>query len=117
MTALKTTALAMLTLATLLAFPRLALADFMANSGSGGYSDRSTGQAYRYEFELWSNDNNTVYTLKVWNAPNYPNGASYAPRSFESARKALDYFDCHYAYKQDICRQMRYKLLPYKADL
>ncbi|WP_143162026.1 hypothetical protein [Phormidesmis priestleyi] len=104
---MKTTLLTLLTLASLLAFPRTALADFMANSGSGGYYDKNTSQSYRYEYEVWANNNNTAYTLKVWDSQNYPNGSPYRSSSFESARQALDYFDCHYAQKQDICRQMR----------
>lgn len=107
MIGVKTTLLAILTLASLLAFPRIALADFMANSGSGGYYDKSTGRSYRYEYEVWSDDNNTAYTLKVWDSRDYPNGSSYRSVTFESARKALDYFDCNYAQKQDICTQMR----------
>ncbi len=107
MIGVKTTLLALLTLASLLAFPRTALADFMANSGSGGYYDKNTSQSYRYEYEVWANNNNTAYTLKVWDSQNYPNGSPYRSSSFESARQALDYFDCHYAQKQDICRQMR----------
>ncbi len=107
MIGVKTSVLAMLTLATLLAFPRTALADFMANSGSGGYYDKNTSRSYRYEYEVWSNDNNTEYTLKVWDSKDYPNGSSYRSVSFESAGKALDYFDCHYAGREDVCRQMR----------
>ena len=103
----KTTLLALLTLASLLAVPRIALADFMANSGSGGYYDKRTSQSYRYEYEVWANDNNTAYTLKVWDSQDYPNGSTDRSRSFESARQALDYFDCHYARKQDICKQMK----------
>ena len=107
MIGVKTTLLAILTLASLLSFPRTALADFMANSGSGGYYDKRTGQSYRYEYEVWSNDNNTAYTLKVWNSQDYPNGSSYRPVTFESARRALDYFDCTYARREDVCRQIK----------
>lgn len=107
MIGVKTAVLATLTLATLLAFPRTALADFIANSGSGGYYSKKDGRAHRFEYEVWSNDNNTVYTLKVWKAQNYPKGSSYRSFSFESARKALDYFDCVYARREDICKQMR----------
>ncbi len=96
-----------LTLTTLLAFPRTALADFMTNSGSGGYSDKNTQRSYRYEYEVWSDDSNTSYTLKVWNSEDYPDGSPTGLSSFKSAREALDYFDCHYAHKQDICKQMR----------
>lgn len=107
MIGVKTTLLALLTLASLLAFPRTALADFMANSGSGGYYDKNTNRSYRYEYEVWANDDNTTYTLKVWNSPDYPTGSPYSLGGFESARQALDYFDCKYARKQDICQQMR----------
>ncbi len=107
MIGVKTSALSILTLVTLLAFPRTALADFMANSGSGGYYDKNTSRSYRYEYEVWSNDNNTTYTLKVWDSKDYPNGSSYRSVTFESARKALDYFDCTYARREDICRQTR----------
>ena len=104
---IKTTLLAGLTLTTLLAFPRVALADFLANSGSGGYYDKSTHQSHRYEYEVWSDDSNAIYTLKVWDSQDYPNGSPHALSSFKSAREALDYFDCYYARKQDICKQMR----------
>lgn len=107
MIGVRTTLLTLLTLASLLTFPRAALADFMANSGSGGYYNKSTSRSYRYEYEVWANDNNTGYTLKVWKSQDYPNGSPRSLYSFESARQALDYFDCHYARKQDICRQMR----------
>ncbi len=107
MIGVKTTLLALLTLASLLAFPRTALADFMANSGSGGYYDKRTSQSHRYEYEVWANDDNTAYTLKVWDSQDYPNGSTYRSPSFESARQALDYFDCNYAQKEDICEQMR----------
>ncbi len=103
----KTAVLATLSLTVLLASPRTALAEFMSNSGSGGYYDKNTSRAYRYEYEVWSNDNNTVYTLKVWDSQNYPNGSPYSFHSFRSAGEALDYFDCTYARKEDICKQMR----------
>lgn len=107
MIGVRTTLLTVLTLASLLSVPRIALADFMANSGSGGYYDKITSRSYRYEYEVWANDDNTEYTLKVWKSQNYPNGSTYRSANFESARQALDYFDCYYAGKQDVCRQMR----------
>lgn len=52
MIGVRTTLLTVLTLASLLSVPRMALADFMANSGSGGYYDKNTSRSYRYEYEV-----------------------------------------------------------------
>ncbi|MGV0023712.1 hypothetical protein [Phormidesmis priestleyi] len=92
--------LPMLTLGLIFTVPQVASAEFLSNNGSGGYYNKSTGQSYSYEFELWTNDNNTEYTLKVWRSPDYPNQSAFKVRRFTSAAEALKYFDSNYTDKR-----------------
>ncbi|KAM3095007.1 hypothetical protein ACKFKF_25865 [Phormidesmis sp. 146-12] len=80
--------------------PQIASAKFLANNGSGGYYDRQTGRSHSYEFELWANDNNTQYTLKVWRSPDYPNKSPIEVEYFRSAGEALNFFDSNYTDKR-----------------
>lgn len=80
--------------------PQAASAEFLSNNGSGGYYNRSTGRSYSFEFELWANDSNTDYTLKVWRSPDYPNQSAFKVRRFASAAEALKYFDSNYTDKR-----------------
>lgn len=86
-------AVVLLVTASVFATASAALADYRMASGGAGSGD---GQDYVYE--IWSNDQNTSYTLKVWFRKDYPDRA---PRthSFRSSREAFDYFDCNYARK------------------
>lgn len=70
-----------------------ALADYQMASGGAG-----DGAGRDYNYEIWSNDQNTAYTLKVWLRNNYP-GGSYSTYRFRSSKEAYDYFDCNYAQK------------------
>jgi hypothetical protein len=97
--------LPLLTITVLLVTPKVALADYRVGNGGGGHFDER-GNLFSYEYEVWSDDTNTEYTLKVWQSKNYPNGRPEVIESFKSARRALDYFDCHYSQKEDVCEQM-----------
>lgn len=68
------------------------------SEGRGGYYDKQTGVDQDYYYELWANQKNTRYTLKVWDYDRYPNG-SPTTVAFPTSRAAVDYFDCYYAGK------------------
>ncbi len=94
-------ALSMLALGLIVTAPQVASANFLANNGSGGYYDRQTGRSHSYEFELWANDDNREYTLKVWRSPDYPNNTPFKIyRPFTSVAEALKYFDSNYTDKR-----------------
>ncbi|KAM3090328.1 hypothetical protein ACKFKG_29880 [Phormidesmis sp. 146-35] len=92
-------ALPILALGLMFTTPQIASAKFLANNGSGGYYDRQTGRSHSYEFELWANDNNSKYTLKVWRSPDYPNKSPIKVEYFRSAGEALNFFDKNYTDK------------------
>ncbi|KAM3116263.1 hypothetical protein [Phormidesmis sp. 146-33] len=99
-------ALPILALGLMFTTPQIASAKFLANNGSGGYYDRQTGRSHSYEFELWANDNNTQYTLKVWRSPDYPNGTPFKThRRLTSVAEALKLFDTNYTDK--LCDRWR----------
>lgn len=70
---------------------------YRVSEGQGGYANSRTGASQYFYYEVWSNLSNTIYTLKVWNATDYPSSSPFNERRFRSAREALDYFDCYYA--------------------
>ena len=84
----------LLTTATILTASTAAMADSFVGNGSGG---NHTGD---YSYELWLTTDNTRYYLKIWKLESYKKGEpSWTTHSFESSRKALDYFDCNYTRK------------------
>lgn len=91
--------LPVLTLLTLVVTPQIALAEFLSNNGSGGYYDKTTGRSYSYDFELWTNDSNTQYRLKIWRTSDYPHNSPFRTYSFASASEALNFFDRNYTAK------------------
>jgi hypothetical protein len=95
----------LLTIATLLAAQTAAFADYQVSNGSDGHYKE--GRLLSYEYEVWLNETNKQYTLKVWQSKNYPNGSPEEISRFKSAREALDHFDCYYSEKEAICEQMR----------
>lgn len=96
----------LLTVGILLATQMAAIADTRISNGGGGHYDKR-GNLFSYEYEVWSNNANTDYTLKVWKSKNYPNESADYSAGFKSAREALDHFDCYYSEKEAICEQMR----------
>jgi len=83
-----------LTTATILTASTTAMADSLVGNGSGGDSRGD------YTYELWQTANNNGYYLKIWKRETNIQGEMLSPNpSFESSRKALDYFDCNYAGK------------------
>lgn len=70
-----------------------AVADYQMSSGSSG-----SGNGKDYAYEIWSNEQNTAYTLKVWLRANYPNSSPWI-HTFRSSTEAFNYFDCNYAQK------------------
>lgn len=66
------------------------LADYLNSEGNGG----------NYRYELWSNDDNSVYYLKIWLREASSESSPYkTTQYFTSSREALIYFDCTYARK------------------
>ena len=96
---LRKLAVGLLAAVSVLAISSSALADYQMSSGSAGRGD---GKDYAYE--IWSNEQNTVYTLKVWFRNAYPNG-SYTTHRFGSSQEASDYFECHYMQSLSSCPQ------------
>ncbi len=69
--------------------------------GKGGYVER--GVAFDYAYELWTNAKNSQYILKVWQLKGSQRMQQLESRSFNSSRQALDYFDCRYSKKREVC--------------
>lgn len=69
--------------------------------GKGGYVNR--GIAHDFAYELWTNQDNTSYNLKVWELKGGKRTGQVANRTFESSREALNYFDCTYGGKEELC--------------
>jgi hypothetical protein len=90
---LRRLAVGLLAAVSVLTISSSALADYQMSSGSAGRGD---GKDYAYE--IWSNNQNTVYTLKVWLRNDYPAG-SYTTHRFRSSKEASDYFECNYMQK------------------
>jgi hypothetical protein len=74
--------------------------------GQGGYYNSSQGKAFDYKYQIWKDKSTGRFTLKVWKTEEYPDGSVTFERStFSSAREALDYFDCKYGGKPDLCKK------------
>ncbi len=79
-----------LTLFSVLTTFNSALADQLANEGTGG----------NYQYELWSSDDNSYYYLKIWSREANKQTDGYTTtQSFASTQEALNHFDCNYALK------------------
>jgi hypothetical protein len=61
--------------------------------GQGGYV--SNGVTRDYAYELWMNQDSS-YTLKVWQLDGGVKKGQINSRTFPSSREALNYFDCQY---------------------
>jgi hypothetical protein len=88
---LKIALIPILTASTLLSMSTTVLADKRKGQGIGG----------DYRYELWATEKNRSYYLKIWTRKSKPEkDPPYAETgSFDSSRKALNYFDCYYAGK------------------
>ncbi|MBF2027701.1 MAG: hypothetical protein IGS48_13200 [Oscillatoriales cyanobacterium C42_A2020_001] len=72
---------------------------YLVKEGAGGRKNGSVAEDFHYQ--VWSNQMNTSYTLKVWEAEDYPNGSPQTvPLSFRSVGEAEEYFDCTYTSKR-----------------
>lgn len=79
-----------LTTAALLTLSNVATADYLVSNGGGG----------NYNYQLWADEDNFHYYLKIWSRKEDPSSEpSSTTRNFESTRDALNYFDCSYADK------------------
>jgi|SRR5579883_2684237 hypothetical protein len=90
---LKKISLYLLTTVAMVTAATTAMADSLVGNGSGGDSRGD------YSYELWQTTNSTGYYLKIWKRTNKQQEPILVTPSFESSRKALDYFDCYYAGK------------------
>lgn len=90
---IKKIAMALLSTVSVLALSSAALADYQMSSGSAG-----SGDGKDYAYEIWSDNQNTIYTLKVWPRNDYLKGAHWT-HSFRSSIEAFNYFDCNYVQK------------------
>ncbi len=90
---IKKIAVALAAAVAVLTVSSAALADYQMSSGSAG-----SGDGKDYAYEIWSNDQNTAYTLKVWLRKTYPNSSPWI-HTFRSSIEAFNYFDCNYAQK------------------
>jgi hypothetical protein len=85
---IKLAVIPVLSIFSILGISNIALADYLTSQGSGG----------DYRYELWSNDDNKSYYLKIWLRKASADSDPYRiTRSFDSSREALIYFDCNYA--------------------
>jgi len=65
-----------------------------------GQGDGVNQSGLRHRYEIWAQDNNAGYVLRVWRIESYPNGSSQSHGYFRSMGEALDYFDCYYTNKR-----------------
>ncbi len=85
---LKLAVIPVLSALNILGISNIALADYRTSQGSGG----------DYRYELWFDDDNKSYYLKIWSREDSPESDSYTTsRGFDSSREAVVYFDCYYA--------------------
>lgn len=79
----------LLTTATILTMSNVARADYLVSNGGGG----------DYNYQLWTDEDNTHYYLKIWSRKADSSSGPSTTGDFESTRDALNYFDCSYAQK------------------
>jgi len=85
---LKIVVIPVLSVSSILGISNIALADYLTSQGMGG----------DYRYELWFDDDNKSYYLKIWSRKASSDSDSYTTsRGFDSSREALVYFDCYYA--------------------
>lgn len=71
---------------------------YLVKEGKGGYFDNKTKIDYDFYYQIWSDQSNTYFELRVWRYQEYPQGRPFLrERRFRTAVEAEHHFACRYA--------------------
>lgn len=71
---------------------------YLMKEGKGGYFDNATKTDHDYYYQIWSDQGNTYFELRVWRYQEYAQGRPFfRNRWFKTAVEAENEFACEYA--------------------